>query len=279
MNGHGTNLAERRAWFRHFPEGTLEFLLVTRVLALILLAGLTVVRGSQRPAILLVLGALVLVDYLLILWWSIQLVVDLEDLAAPGSANADQARKRRMSTFLGAMLPAFFAMLCLTPVLEFTEPDPVRRQRLATFFYPAMGAGYLLILYFAYRRLVSIRFGPKGWVILFFCPGLHFFALHRLLAAWQRQLHERLRASQIRTDPAAGATLLFADIAWVVTMLAVGLLVVMSRQQDAAWVDRMHSVAYFTTALLAAIFSIAQVALMENVQRRFLAALRVESAQ
>jgi hypothetical protein len=279
MNEQSSNLAQRRAWFRYFPEGTLEFLLVTRVLALLLLAGLTLVRGSQRPAILFVLGALMLADYLLILWWGIQLVTDLDDLETPGSVDAAAARRTRLNTFLVAMLPAFFAMLFLTPFQEFTIADPMKRQHLASILKPILGAGYLILVFFAWRRLAAIRFGHNGWVILFFCPGLHLLALHRLAVRWQRRLDDRLQTARIRSDPAAGGTLLLCDITWVAGMLAVGLLVVMSGQDDAVWVNRLYKPAYLGTAALAAIFAIAQVALMENLQRRFLAALQVEPAQ
>lgn len=277
MNGQGANLVQRRAWFRYFPEGTLEFLLVTRVLALLLLAGLTVVRGSQRPGVLLVLGAVILVDYLLILWWGIQLVIDLRDLASPEAIESRQARKQRLRTFLVAMLPAVFVLFLLTPVLEFLIADPVFRNRLAGILNPAMAVVYLILLVFACRRLLAIQLGNLIWVILLLVPGLHLIAMQRLVIQWQHRISRQLQSARVKTEPPARIALHVSDIAGVATLAAVGLLVIMNVSDASGW-DRFFAPAHLGTTAVAALFAIAQVALMENVQRRYLAALRVESA-
>ena len=60
--------AQRRNWFRSFPEGSIEFVVITRVLALLLLAALAIVPGIQRPAVLVALALVLWVDYLLMMW-------------------------------------------------------------------------------------------------------------------------------------------------------------------------------------------------------------------
>jgi len=273
MNGREDNLTRRRTWFRYFPEGTLEFLLVTRVLALLLLAGLTVVRGSQRPAVLLVLGVILLLDYLLVLWWGIQLVTDLRDAASPGSMNAQEARQYRLRSLLIVMLPSIAATLVLTPWPEFFIADPVARERLTGIIIPLFALVYLATLFPAWKRLSSLGCGHPVWSALFLIPGLHWLALHRLIGEWQARLDRQLASARLPADPPSHSGLLFSDVAWFLTMLMVGTLLYLSFSGRAA---QLLTLAHIASAGLAPLFAIGEVALMENVQRRYLAMLQVE---
>src|SRR5437868_8574771 len=88
-----SKLLERRRWFSFFPEGTLEFLVVTRVLALLLMGTLIIVPSTQRPAVLVALAAVVWADYALLTWWLVHVSADLHDLFAASATIGDRRRQ------------------------------------------------------------------------------------------------------------------------------------------------------------------------------------------
>jgi len=75
-----TVLSQRQRWFRAFPDGSIEFLLVTRLLVVFLLLGLAAMRESQRPMVLMALAVVLMADYAIMIWWSLQTVADLDCL-------------------------------------------------------------------------------------------------------------------------------------------------------------------------------------------------------
>ena len=120
-------LVERRKWFRVFPEGTLEFTIITRVLALLMLMALAVVSGLQRPLVLMALGAILWVDYALLMWWAIEVASDLQLLSGAPDAAAHSTRRSRI--WLQAVLPSIAALVALMPWASLASIEPDRGGR------------------------------------------------------------------------------------------------------------------------------------------------------
>jgi len=280
-------LSQRQRWFRSFPEGTLEFLLVTRILSVFLLLSLTVVRESQRTVVLLALSAILLLDYVLMVWWAVQMTVDLNSLVGrtagpsnagqhegadqPGNGGAGPGKRGPRGSVIAllACLPALTVFLALAPWPELFIRNPFARADFMRVFLPAAGVLFLVSLVIGYRALAAIRPGPSLWTALVLVPFLHWFAMHRLVAHMRTRLDAYSRSrGEVSTDGMMPA-IPIADVTWALAVVPWAAVAVL-RLVKGTWSS------YFPPcgAVLVAIFAVADVGVMEGLQKRFLVALR-----
>jgi len=272
---NGERLLERRKWFRVFPEGTLEFVVITRVLALMMLMALAIVGGTQRPLVLVSLIAILWIDYALLLWWVVQVAMDLRSVSDPAGAEDSAGSRARVWTV--AALPSVAAAVALVPwyqlmtVLTGTRPE----GNLTTLLPAVAGLAFLLLLWPACQALRRIDVGSPVWTILLLVPLLHFFALHRIGSGLDVRIRGQLQSRDARSEAQRGGTgaMMAADVTWVLSILPwvliIGVVVVRG------WpTSRAFKIGPVCGTILAAVFAIANLAAMESVQRRIVALLR-----
>ncbi len=264
-------LNQRRQWFSFFPEGSLEFLVVTRVLALLLAGTLVIVPSTQRPAVLVALGAMVWLDYALIMWWLLEVAGDLREVFAP---SARPAGHERLRTGMIVLIPSVLAFLLLAPWAQFLIRRASTRGPLLMVLVPVLSAAYLASLPLAYRRLKRAGLPGGVWTVLLFVPVVHWLALHRLL----KPLHARVRDRAIEqglpvsSETGAGAAAGAADV--LVVVCAVfwvlwGVLLAAGRS-GGGLLSLVQAASIGAGCLLA----VTQVAALEYLQRRFVALIR-----
>src|SRR5690606_25195948 len=90
---------------------------------------------------------------------------------------------------------------------------------------PIAGLVFIALMPLGYKGLSSAGLEPRAWLWLLLVPGLHWFALHRILARLRRDL-EQLRPGQGEGPsfalPIADVTWLLAIIPWLVLAIAGG---------------------------------------------------------
>lgn len=269
------SLAQRRNWFRFFPEGSIEFVIVTRVLALLLLLALAIVRGTQRPAVLLALVVVLWIDYLLTLWWAVQLATDLNALFGDTPPPADVLRRRRIRAAVLAALPATAALLILAPWPHFVLSE-ASRTAVTRVTVPALCGLFVVSMFVAHGALRRIELGPPPWTLLLLIPVVHWLAVHRLLISFGAELRQRLQAPgrPATGAPGPGPAVRLADVTWVVTMVSWGIALIFILR-GGQWPRTLPgSVLPIGATVMAALFWVADVAAMENVQRQFVALIR-----
>lgn len=272
---NGEKLVERRKWFRVFPEGTLEFLIITRVLALMMMMALAIVGGTQRPTVLIGLIGILWIDYALLLWWVVQVAMDLRFVAGESPDDAQAGLRARVA--VTAILPSIAAAMALLPwdgvVLVITG---ARHEGTLLTILPVIAAvGFIALLFPAYRALRSIGLGSSVWTVLLLIPVLHFVALHRIAGGLDVRIREQLRGRGLRDEDmrSASASLIAADVIWVLTMLPWAAVVVIAISRG--WpVGGAFKIGPICGTLLAAVFSIANLAALESVQRQIVALVR-----
>jgi hypothetical protein len=268
-------LEQRRTWFRSFPAGTIEFVVVTRVLVTMLLLLLAVVQGTQRPFVLLALSGLLWIDYLLTMYWLLQLAADLNGLfVEPPAGEGTLIRRRLQAAFLAAV-PATFLLLALSPWPSCLLAPGVTQRTVIHLATPLFGLAFLASVVISYRQLRRMPLGLSGWMVPALVPFLHWPALHRLLSLMHRRLCEKAQDRDKpgkENNPALAAAA--ADVLWGLSvlpwliMLAVGL-------SHREWPNTAPS-RYLPAcgSILFGLFSIVDMAAMENVQRRFAKLIR-----
>ncbi|HOM49931.1 MAG TPA: hypothetical protein PLT93_02150 [Phycisphaerae bacterium] len=271
-------LLERRKWFGVFPEGTLEFMIITRVLALLMLIALAVVGGAQRPFVLAGLAGILWVDYALLLSWAIQVAMDLR--CASGEQGLDDTPRRRTAVTIQAMLPSLAAVIALMPWSSLVRvvtgsSSPV----LAGVISGAAVIAFLALLWPAYRALRGIDLGSPIWTILFLVPLLHFFASHRLACGLDARIRDQMRSRGERVETVHGANVavIVADVMWILTILpwaiVIGIVCVNG------WpAHRAFKLGPVCGTMLAALFAIANLAALEAVQRQIVALISKDRA-
>ncbi|MBI4580907.1 MAG: hypothetical protein HY718_14460 [Planctomycetes bacterium] len=266
-------LIERRRWFRVFPEGTLEFAIITRVLALMLLMALGIVTGAQRPLVITALVGVLWSDYVLLVWWAVQVAMDLEMLT--GQPRPADAPRRRAIVGVTVLLPSVGAVIAVLPwgrVFAFLGIGASGVSRAL----PLVGAiAFVAALVPACRALRGVRLGAGHWTALVLVPLVHWFALHRIAGGLDTRIQQQLRE---RGEPpqslrSAGAALLAADVTWVLSILPWAVVVVVSLARgwpSGGW-SRFGPVC---GTILAAVFAIADLAALEAVQRQMVRLVR-----
>jgi hypothetical protein len=266
-------LAERRKWFRVFPEGTLEFTIITRVLALLMLMALAIVGGAQRPFVVAALVGVLWLDYALLMWWVVQVAGDLRAITAAGPGSVDLTPQyTKVGTVV--LLPSVAAAVAMVPwgtMLGLFGLD-ASLARLVS----AIAAVLFVVMFVpAHRALLRIHAGSSCWTGLVLVPFIHWFALHRVAAALsgriQQQQVQRNAASQSPRTPSVA--ILLADITWVLTLLpwAVAIGVALTRGWPS---NSMFKAVPVCGTVLAAAFAVANLAAMEGVQRQMVALIR-----
>lgn len=262
---------QRRKWFQSFPEGSIEFMLVTRVLALLLLLALAIVQDVQRPVVVLALTMVLWADYVLMMWWAVQMTTDLDDLFADPPPPADAARRRRVwAACLGAS-PSVAAALLLVPWPYLLLPSEWSRAAVVHVAAPLLGIAFVALMFVAQAALQRVRLGPRPWTLLLLVPIAHWFAMHRLLTGLHARVHQRReeRGQTVKDDSGPGAAVRIADITWVLSILPWGTLVLVSLLRGGWPTGSGASGASVCGAFIAAVFAVADVAAMEQLQRRF----------
>jgi hypothetical protein len=262
-------LLERRKWFRVFPEGTLEFTIITRVLALMMLMALAIVGGSQRPFVVTALIVILWVDYALLIWWVVQVACDLRLVSGE---LIDPRRQTRAG--ITALLPSVAAAVALIPWAGVAKFAGISMGFVPVWLPAVAAILYLLLLLPAYRALHRASVDSRLWTFLLLIPLVHWFALHRIVARLgfriQQGLRERGESSQA---VGASAALTIADFTWVFSMLPWVVVAGMSllRGWPAGGMSKFGPVC---GTILAAVFAIANLAALEGVQRQMVALLR-----
>lgn len=267
-------LVERRKWFRAFPEGTLEFMVITRVLALLFLIALAVVGGTQRPFVLIGLVGILWVDYVLLLWWVVQVAMDLQ-CVSEGSEAGDSS-DRRVRIGVRAALPSVAAAAALLPWSKLMMVVTGSAVPALTNTLPAVaGVAFCLLLVPAYRALRRVELGAPLWTMLSLVPVVHYFALHRIGQGLDRRIEEQLRARGERPESihSAAPAFIAADVSWVLSILPWAVIagIVLVKGWPAGGAFKVGPVC---GTVLAAIFAIANLAAMERVQRQITALIR-----
>lgn len=270
----GEFLAERRKWFRVFPEGTLEFLIITRVLILLMLLALTIAGGSQRPFILTLLVGILWVDHALLVCWGMQVAGDLQIISTGDSSRDENAMRRRGALGALVLLPSVAAAVALVPWATLFKVLGYKASL-------AQAATAIAIVMFvatfvpAYRILRRLNIGSPLWTALLLVPVVHWFALHRIAAGLDARVQDELLARAVPADKlrSPGPALLLADITWVLTVLpwAIMLAVVLARGWPS---NTLFTAGSVCGTVLAAAFAIANLAAMEAVQRQIVSLIR-----
>ncbi|HSW45263.1 MAG TPA: hypothetical protein VLM89_06805 [Phycisphaerae bacterium] len=261
-----TPLEQRRRWYRHFPEGSLEFLVVTRVLAVLLLLTLIVLREAQRPFITAVLIGVLWFDYVLMMWWAIQVRLDLD-----AAAGRPENTAKRWLVGLKACLPSAIASAALSPW-------PVlfaRQQGLATLRLAGMAVLFILFAVVAQRAMQRAGVGKPLWTALTLLPGIHWFAFHRIAAGLEARVQQQARERRPDTvfPHASSPALAVADATWVLCALPWLLVAVLTLIEGWPGEGPARMVP-FCGMILAALFGVANLAALERVQRHFLQLIR-----
>lgn len=261
-NGSGADvLARRREWYEVFPHGTIEFIMVTHALTLLLLVVLPVVRSTQRPMVLLALAGMLLADYLLTLWWVVQMEADAALLAEPGAAGGiGPERRRRIGRWMVMAIPGTLALAAMGAGQVST---------------PQMAVG-LAVASLVTLVIIRLRFAPgiatsgwAGWLVLI--PLLHFPAVHRFAF----EIEERIRAARApgagaAEEPGSPVVRVLAGVLWVLTAAAwIG--VAVRWRMGLTWPEVLPSLLLPIGGVLFAMpLAVADIAVLEHAQRLLL---------
>ncbi len=274
-----TSLERRKRWYHHFPEGSLEFLVATRVLGLVLLLSLLVVTDIQRPVVLSVLVGVLWCDYALALWWAIQTSLDLDLLAGRPAPTG-----KRWVLGSKALLPSIVVACAIAPwpsayiLIGRIVPSLARQggvhsetyEGLSLVGYAAAAVLFLVFAAIAYRVLRRIGLARAPWTALLFVPGAHWFAMHRIAVGLHHRIEEKPADRAGAESPLTlAAAMALADVTWalcVIPWLAL-FVVAMVRGWPSVWLP-------FCGMLLAAVFAVADLAAIERVQRHFVQRVR-----
>jgi hypothetical protein len=270
-----SGLEQRRNWFRFFPEGTIEFVVATRVLAVLLLLLLGVVKGTQRPPVLMALAGILWIDYVLTMYWVAQLATDLSGLLADAVVDDRTLARRRMRAGFFLALPATCFLLMVSPWPRFLLAPGPAQQSLARTAAIGFGLAFLVALLLAYRQLRKMPLGLSGWLLIALIPLLHWLALHRLLSVFHRQLCEKDRQlGQPEDEGGPGLAAAMADGLWFLSVLPWLIMIAVGLSRGGWPMNTPYRFMPVCGSVLFALFSIVDMAAMENVQRHFVRLLR-----
>ncbi|MGQ9649564.1 MAG: hypothetical protein ACUVXJ_05610 [Phycisphaerae bacterium] len=269
------NLEQRRNWFRFFPEGSLEFVVITRVLALLLMLMLTIVKGTQVPLILLALLAMVWLDHMLTLSWTVQLATDLASFAENLLPQTDQKPVRFGPTLLLVALPITLAFAAIAPWPAVLLPPGAPRDTANTVLKPLLGLASVVALLPAFLRARMLQLGPAHWTFAYLLPLLHWVGIHRLLDSFDTRLLNQLRPSQAAEEPGPAALAAGADVLWIMSVLPWLLMAVLASPLEPAASGGMAGrLGCVCGTLLFGLYSVVDLAAMERVHKRFLQLIR-----
>jgi hypothetical protein len=263
-------LVERRQWLAYFPQGRIEFLIVTRVLAVLLAAALIVMQEFQRPLVFVALGAVLWVDHVLVIWWLAQIAFDLRQLNTSSESPANEA-----SRFAGSI----WATLSISAACCLILPWPAAMRVMAMQFSDGLTAAISVIALIvfivstglAWRELSRMQFGSAVWIVLLMVPGLHWFATHRLVNGLHRRIVRVLESagsSKEGESPSLPAVAV-ADVAWVATVLPWLVVTVMTLMRNEWPAALPYSVSTMCATLMSAVLAVANLGALEGLQKSF----------
>jgi len=173
-----------------------------------------------------------------------------------------------------ATLPAIAAVLLIAPWPEMFIKKVAGRAAIMPVVLPALGAAFVVSAFFAGRALKNIMPGRPIWTLLLLVPVLHWFAAHRLLRDMEVRLEQQLRGPDAPASPetTAGTAMTIADLALVLGALGWAAWVIMGSRQTGFGI--MGVLVRLFSILFGSLFAIADVAVMENVQRKYVALIR-----
>lgn len=272
MNSGVDALAAKKRWFQVFPEGSIEFLIVTRVGIVGLLLALLVIKESQRDLVWLVLGGFLWMDHVVILGWLLPMAGDV-CRAGRDEANAGRCRGAVEGALLLACLASTSMLAIVLPWQELLRFFPALTARRAMIGWAGAGLGaavFAVAVAACRAHLAELGLAGGLWRMLIHVPGLHWPAVHR----YARLLARRMRgsASSGGASPDEGgedAVLTASNVIWGLCMLlwvAHGCLAA-TRGWPRGFPQLLVPLA---GALTGAILAVVQLAALERVQRIYL---------
>lgn len=270
------SIEQRRRWFRFFPEGSLEFVVVTRALSLLLMLGCLIVQGTLRPLAMLALCTILWLDYALTQSWLVQLATDLDAIQKnPTLPQRDLSATRRRTLFF-MVLPATLLLAFVAPWPEALLPAGAIRTAAARFVVPLCGLAAILSLWPALQTAGRLGIGTPFWCRLTLVPLLHWLAIHRLLDPLDRKICATLYPNgRPSHDDGPSFAAAAADTLWIITILPwLAAMILAVSREGAAFEQNTFRLTMGCGSLLYGVFSIVDLAAMENVQRRFLRLIR-----
>jgi hypothetical protein len=270
-----SSLEQRRGWFRFFPEGSLEFVVVTRVLTMLLILLSMVVTGNQRTIILIGLFGMLWIDHLLTLSWTVQLATDLKGLLATPPAGSAELTTARRRALLLMVLPMSFVLAAVAPWPELLLPAGAVRHTAARLVPIVMGIGFVVSMVPAFRQARALTLGPSLWTGLLLVPLLHWVGIHRLLSHLDRKISSGFRSQPPQENSGPATLAAAADLLWGINILPWLLLLVLALgQRGAASETLAYRVFSICGTLLFGLYSVVDLGAMERVQKRFVQLIR-----
>jgi hypothetical protein len=225
-------------------------------------------------------------DYALVLWWAIQVRLDL-DLVAGGQPSCP----RRWALALKAFLPSIVAACVLAPwpsaygfaarimpgLAAQGGPQSSAYHRLSLIGFAIAAIAFVAFAILAYRALQGIRLGKPLWIVLAFIPGIHWFAFHRIAADLGTRIQEQqAQRTPDKPQPTGSTSMAAADVTWALCALPWLLVVMITiiRAWPGSGGQGPIAVLPFCGMLMAAVFAIADLAALERVQRQFVPLVR-----
>lgn len=269
-----SSVQERRQWFFYFPEGSIEFFLVTRILLILLLLVFIVAAQQHYAYVLLALAGMVWIDYALALWWAVQMATDLQGIRQPTSA--DQAYRRRLRGIVIGLLPSIALFLLISPWPNLVSGVASERITIWRITLPTLGLTTFVLIAIAQKALRDWGIDSVVRRCLLLIPLLHWFALHHWIIRFDRELNrlaeEKNEVKLTHSDPGAAVSL--ARAMWFLGVLP-WLVLVPARVFNMPWLSiSIFKGAAICSLLFTCVFAVADTAAMENVQRKFVALLR-----
>jgi hypothetical protein len=225
----------------------------------------------QRPVILTGLVGVLWLDYVLMMWWAVQVALDLAVIEGQGTTSASLNKR----WLIGVMvcLPSVAAAVGLAPWprLAFLQTRVAGEWTLQQTIALVL---FILLAIAAHRALQRIRLGRSLWTALALVPGIHWFALQRIVADLDQRIYRQHQAC--RPDEAghfSSAARALADVTWV--LCAVPWVVVIAVAAAKGWPDSLPMRGVPFCGLVAGVlFGVANLAALERVQRHFLRLLQ-----
>ncbi|MBN1489565.1 MAG: hypothetical protein JXA69_06570 [Phycisphaerae bacterium] len=260
-------VTERRRWFASFPEGSLEFVAVFRILWILALFVAPVTEGFVRRFAGAGIIGLLLADCGLAIWWLTHTALDRMSLLEPGKAFSSKQIQRRCLAASVAAVTAHGVLLVfilslvgvVNPLTQAVPTGPLRW---------AIVPVYVVLVI---ATVITGRWAALGCpirTVLLTVPFMHWWAIRHsafdIGKAFAAALAERTGKPPITFD----TTRAVANAMWVLFMLMVGaMLYATSRGTIAEWKAMCGG-------MVAAVAAVADVAAMESVQQVYLRYLR-----
>lgn len=263
-------LPQRRLWFRYFPEGSIEFTIVTRLLIFLgLLASAAVGTERIRYYFMVATCGALWLDYMLTLWWLIQVQADLRDFA-PGQGKSETTAPPRTTALFFCAIPSIIFFLIVAPWPTVLIGSFQTRELIQRVGLPILAVALIVAVFAAQKVLSRYEIKPGLWRTLFLVPIIHWFALHRLIPALHNQIADQSgpESDEIRKD-APDTALIIADIT-VVPAIALWLVPLALMISRGVWPSHpLVNILPVCGTLLLTVSLITELAAMEHTQSRF----------